>query len=174
VLTFAPGTLAITPAALLIAANDSSALTLDQAQPTASFIGLVAGDTSAVVTGLQLGLFPINGNAFGYDIVPFGASAQNYAISYQAGLLTLTAQPPGGFTSPVTPGGPLGTLPSLVVVTGSGTFSFSNVATAAIGGDNSIVLFDVGLPGEIGSFNQFVITDYSNATNDDDRLVAAQ
>ncbi|HEY8949282.1 MAG TPA: MBG domain-containing protein [Rhizomicrobium sp.] len=174
VLTFAPGTLAITPAALIIVADNISALSLDQAHPTASYIGLVAGDTSAVVSGLKLGLFPIDGNPFGYDIVPFGASAQNYAISFRAGLLTLTAQPPGGFTTPVTPGGPLGALPNLVLVTPSGTFSFSNVATAALGGDNSIVLFDAGLPGEIGSFNQFVITDYSNATNDNDRLVAAE
>jgi hypothetical protein len=74
----------------------------------------------------------------------------------------------------VLPGGALGTLPSLVLTTASATFSFSNVATASIGDNSNVVLFDAGLPGEIGSFGQVVITDYSNATDDQDRLVAAQ
>jgi hypothetical protein len=33
------------------------------------------------------------------------------------------------------------------------------------------VLFGAGLPGQIGGFSQIVISDYSNATDDSDRLV---
>ncbi len=124
------------------------------------------------MTGLQFGFFPITNDPRDYDIVPFGASAVNYDVSYLPGLLTLAAQPPSVFTAPIIVEGGLGTLPSVVMTTGGAVFSFSNVATAAIGGSTDMVLFGTALPGRIGGFSQIVMSGYSNATDDSDRLVA--
>ncbi len=171
-LVYTPGALAITPAALTVQADDISAATLATAKATATYSGLMAGDDSSVVTGLQFGFFPITNDPRDYDIVPFGALTANYAISYLPGVLTLAAQPPSVFTAPIIIKGGLGTLPSLVVTTGGAASSFSNVATAAIGDSSDTVLFEASLPGKIGGFSQIVISGYSNATDDGDRLVA--
>ncbi len=170
-LAYVPGTLAITPAALTIQADDISAPTLATARATATYLGRVAGDDSSVVMGLQFGFFPITGDPRDYDIVPFGASAQNYDISYLPGLLTLAAQPPSVFTAPIILKGGLGALPMVVVTTGDAAFTFSDVATAAIDDSTDMVLFGTALPGRIGDFSQIMIPDYSNATDDGDRLV---
>ena len=59
-------------------------------------------------------------------------------------------------------------------VTGSfGTLTYSNVATAAIGDRSDVLVFNIGLPGTLNSFAAITITDYSNATDDNDRLVHA-
>lgn len=99
-ISYAPGTLTVTPAPLTIAANNASA-TYGSAVPTftASYSGLVSGDTSSVVSGLAL---KTNANASGsnltspvgsYSITPSSATASNYTISYANGLLSITPAP---------------------------------------------------------------------------------
>jgi filamentous hemagglutinin family protein len=174
--SFQGGTFTITPAGLTVTANNIAAEDVSLAQPTASYAGLVNGDSSAVVSGLQFGLFPVTGTS--YDVVPFGASAADYTIVYVAGVLTVSA------TQPSQP-----TLPSQIALAippqsgsasgsltiGGQTFVFANAATSAIpgssdGGAPGITLFQVGLPGHLSGFTNLVVSDYSNATGDSDRL----
>ncbi len=161
----------IDPAALSITANDISAAALSLAQPTATETGFVGGDTSSIVTGLQFGLFPVTGDALHYDIVPFGASALNYTITYFGGLLTLTPPPPNSFTTPLIGNG--GFTSSFVLSGSFGSFAFSNVATAALGAGDTVLLFEDGLPGVIRPFDAIALGDYSNGTSPSDRLVPA-
>ncbi|HEY9249258.1 MAG TPA: MBG domain-containing protein [Rariglobus sp.] len=76
---------------LVVRADDATRLTYT-ANPafTASFDGLIAGETSDVVTGLEFGT-PANlaSEAGEYAITPFGADAANYAIEYVQGTLTV-------------------------------------------------------------------------------------
>ena len=100
--------------------------------------------------------------------MPFGARAPNYAISYYAGLLSITQ-----------PNAPIINNQGLSSFTLSGSFgsvAFSNVATAAIGGESGsgVLLFQLGLPGEISPFDAIALGDYSNATSSNDRLVLIQ
>ncbi|WP_114393883.1 MBG domain-containing protein [Oleisolibacter albus] len=91
IFNFQPGTLTIDPAALTIRANDARR-TYGAANPTftASYEGLVNGDTASVVSGLQLGSTATAGSGVGrYVISAGGASAANYAISYVDGALTI-------------------------------------------------------------------------------------
>jgi hypothetical protein len=90
-ISYAPGTLTVTPAALTITANDATR-TYGAANPafTASYGGLVNGDTSSVVSGLSFSSAPSSVDAGTYQIVPSGAAASNYAISYAPGTLTVT------------------------------------------------------------------------------------
>jgi filamentous hemagglutinin family protein len=76
---------------LLITANDATRLTYN-ANPvfTASYDGLVDGETSDVVTGLNFETAAtLNSEAGEYAITPFGASADNYAITFAPGTLTV-------------------------------------------------------------------------------------
>jgi filamentous hemagglutinin family protein len=116
--TFVPGTLTITPAPLTIAADDISAQTAALAKPTATLTGLVAGDTSAVVSGLQFALVPVDGSATAYTVVPSGAVARNYTIAYVNGQLTVVpTNPTTDFIAPIIV---TGALPPMVsVVTGT-------------------------------------------------------
>ena len=85
------GTLSITPAPLTIAANNASR-TYGATNPafSASYNGLVAGDTSTVVSGLTLNTTATTGSSVGsYAISGMGAAASNYAISYVNGTLTV-------------------------------------------------------------------------------------
>jgi hypothetical protein len=172
-LTFVPGTLTVDPAPLSIAANDVTAPTLADAQYSVSYSGFVNGDDSSVVSGLEYGLFPITGNALGYDIVPFGASASNYTITYFPGLLTLLPQQPGLFPAPLIGDGGY-TTSNFNLTFGTNSFTFSNVATAALGAGDEILLFETGLPGTINPFEAVAISDYSNATGSEDRLANCQ
>ena len=160
-------------AVLSITADNISAPTLALANPTASYSGFANGETRSLVTGLQYGLFPVTGTSLQYDVVPFGASAPNYAITYFPGLLTLNPPPPNDFTSPLIGNGGYGSLSTFVVTRSFGSVTYNNVATAAIGNRAGILLFNVGLPGTIYAFGAIMITDYSNATNDYDRLARA-
>ncbi len=164
--TFANGTLTVNLAPLAITANDVTAASLATAQFTASYLGFVNGETSALVSGLQYGLFPVAGSSLQYDIVPFGASAPNYAISYFEGLLTV-AEPDAPIINNEG-------LSSFTLTSTFGTFSFSNVVTAALGNGDIVLLFQVGLPGDITPFDAIALGDYSNATNSNDRLVLNQ
>ena len=161
----------IDAAPLAITANNISALALDLAQPTATITGFVNGEGSSLVTGLQYGLFPVTGNSLKYNILPFGASAPNYAISYFAGLLTLNPPPPLGTAAPLITDGGFTTLADFVVTGSFGAFTYSDVATAAIGDRPDVLVFNIGLPGTVNLFDAIALTDYSNATDDSDRLV---
>jgi filamentous hemagglutinin family protein len=92
-ISYTPGTLTINPASLTITANNASR-TYGTNNPafSASYSGFVNGDTSAVVSGLSLSTIAnINSAAGTYSITPSGASASNYNISYNPGILTITA-----------------------------------------------------------------------------------
>jgi hypothetical protein len=88
----APGVLTINPASLLITTNNASRL-YGAANPafTASYSGFVAGDDESVLSGLAFSTpATVNSNVGTYAINASGATAQNYAISYDnAGLLTI-------------------------------------------------------------------------------------
>jgi HSP20 family molecular chaperone IbpA len=90
--TFAGGTLTVTKAALTITADDKT-MVQGAAMPalTASYAGLVNGDTAAVVQGLSLSTAPANSPVGTYAITPGGATAADYAITYQNGTLTVVA-----------------------------------------------------------------------------------
>jgi filamentous hemagglutinin family protein len=81
----------ITPKALTITANDQRIVT-GQAVPAFDYRidGLVASDTAAVISGLQVGssapAYPAPGF---YAITASGGSAQNYLISHVDGTLTV-------------------------------------------------------------------------------------
>ncbi len=159
--------------ALSVRADDIASVSLDAATPTASYTGFVLGQDSSIVTGLEYGLFPVADDPLKYNIVPFGATAPNYAIIYFAGLLTLTPVVPNGSTAPlISDGGYHG--PSSFTLTGSlGTFTLSNVVTGTVGSDDNVLLFQVGLPGTISPFKPVSITDFSNAIDATDRLLSA-
>jgi hypothetical protein len=92
-ITFTPGTLAVGQNLLTISA-DNKTKTYGAALPgfTASFSGLVNGDTSSVVTGLQFSTTATVGSNVGtYAITPFGAAATNYALAYVPGTLTINS-----------------------------------------------------------------------------------
>lgn len=77
--------------ALVITADNATRLTYT-ANPafTASYDGLVDGETSDVVSGLTFGTEAgLNSEAGSYAITPFGADAANYAIEYVEGTLTV-------------------------------------------------------------------------------------
>ncbi len=92
---FVAGNLSVTQAPLTITANDASKV-YGAALPTfsASFSGLLNGDSSSVVSGLQ---FSSSGSAQSgvgqFSVTPGGALAGNYSISYVGGTLTVTPAP---------------------------------------------------------------------------------
>jgi hypothetical protein len=86
--------LTIAPASLTIQADDKSR-TAGQGNPalTATISGLVNGDGTGVVSGLDLTTSATTSSAAGtFPIVPNGASASNYVIQYVNGVLTVTPQ----------------------------------------------------------------------------------
>ena len=90
-LTFVPGTLTINPALLAILA-DSKTRAFGAANPafTATYTGFVNGDTSSVVSGLQLATTASASSPSGnYAITAAGATAANYAISFAPGILAI-------------------------------------------------------------------------------------
>ena len=92
--TYVPGTLTVNPAALTITANNASALFNDPI-PTfsASYAGLVNGDTAGDIAGLTLTTTATQGDAVGtYAISAAGATNSNYTISFEAGILTISNQ----------------------------------------------------------------------------------
>jgi hypothetical protein len=88
--------LSVTPAPLIVSAN-SVAKVYGQANPalTASYIGLVNGDTSTSLGGtLSLATSATSGSGVGsYTITPSGLSSSNYSISYVTGSLIVTPAP---------------------------------------------------------------------------------
>lgn len=92
---YQPGTLTVDRAALQVIVADQSK-TYGGAEPTlsASFSGLVYGDTAAVVSGLNLSTATgAAASAGSHAIVGSGATAANYRLSYQDGVLTVDKAP---------------------------------------------------------------------------------
>ncbi|HEX3883081.1 MAG TPA: MBG domain-containing protein [Stellaceae bacterium] len=91
-IAYAPGTLTVNRAPLTITANDASSV-YAQSLPSfgASYSGLVNSDPQSVVTGLQFVANGSQGSPVGaYSIIPFGATATNYSISFVNGMLNIT------------------------------------------------------------------------------------
>jgi trimeric autotransporter adhesin len=89
--TAAAGIGEISKKTLVISADDATRLTYT-ANPafTASFDGLIDGETSDVVTGLQFGtLANLQSESGEYTITLSGADAANYALEYVEGTLTV-------------------------------------------------------------------------------------
>src|SRR5207253_2829884 len=90
-ISYAKGTLSITPAALTISANDKSMVyggTLPAL--TASYSGLVNGDTPAsLTTAPTLATVPATSNVGIYAITANSAVDADYAIQYVNGVLTI-------------------------------------------------------------------------------------
>jgi CSLREA domain-containing protein len=95
-ISYVAGTLAVTPAALTISADNKSKI-YGAALPTltASYAGLVNGDTSASLTKLSaLSTTATATSAVGsYSISASGASDADYSITYQSGSLSVTPAP---------------------------------------------------------------------------------
>lgn len=90
-ISYVNGTLVIDPAPLTIRANDVRR-TYGRANPalTASYVGLVNGDTAAVVSGLTLATTATAGSNVGsYAITASGGTAGNYTITYVNGTLVV-------------------------------------------------------------------------------------
>ncbi len=84
----------VLPAPLEITADDASKTYGDpDPELTASFDGLVNGDTKAAITGLVLTGPPADSGAGSYDIVASGAANPHYDISYVAGTMTVGKAP---------------------------------------------------------------------------------
>ena len=100
--------MAITPASLTVTAANTSRLT-GQANPafTATFSGLVNGDTSASLPGLAFSTSATASSPSGnYAVTPYGINDLNYSIRYVAGTMVITnsgSSATGGIT-PVTAG----------------------------------------------------------------------
>jgi filamentous hemagglutinin family protein len=153
--TDAAGTFVINPADLTIIANSESTTQGTAPAPfTATFQGLVNGDSSSVVTGLQLtSAGNANSQAGQYLIEAMNAMAKNYKISYVPG--TLTIQPintptqagnPTPLTTPVAPltGGSQGNLIPLVG-TAQGQTTAQAASTAVFNQINQITCLKVNL-----------------------------
>ena len=97
-ISYAPGTLTITPASLLITPNNESRTygSNNLNFSGASYSGLLNGDTSSVVSGLTIGTDAkiqagtLASSVGTYQLFGLGASAANYTISYAPGILTIT------------------------------------------------------------------------------------
>ena len=92
-ITFTAGTLTVNKATLTITADNKS-VTYGEAAPeyTVSYSGFVNSETASVLGGfLNIACtYAQNDNVGTYDITPSGFSAQNYAITYHKGTLTVS------------------------------------------------------------------------------------
>ena len=121
-----------------------------------------------MVSSLQFGLFPVSGIL--YDVVPFGASASDYTIAYLPGTLSIVPDQPSQVALAIPPvtGTASGSLSA-----GGQSVSFTNVAVSVIsGGDGgpSVSLFQLSVPGQLGSFTSLLLSNFSNTSSDSDRL----
>jgi RHS repeat-associated protein len=93
-ISYVAGSLTVTPAALTISADDKS-MTYGGTLPvlTASYSGLVNGDTGAAITGLSLSTVPASSHAGSYAITASGGADADYSITLKNGTLTITPAP---------------------------------------------------------------------------------
>jgi uncharacterized protein involved in high-affinity Fe2+ transport len=94
-ISYLPGTLTVTRAALSVTA-DSKSKAFDAADPafTATYAGFVNGETQAVLDGTLSFTRAPGENAGTYLITPSGLTSANYAINFNTGTLTITASAP--------------------------------------------------------------------------------
>ncbi len=94
-ISYTNGTLTVNRAALMITADNKEVTYGDEAPAfTASYEGFKNEDDETVVSGLTLtSEYVLTSNVGEYDIVPADATAQNYAISYTKGTLTVNQAP---------------------------------------------------------------------------------
>lgn len=96
--TFAPGTLNVSPAAITVRADNKTKV-YGAAMPgfTATVAGLVNGDTLASFSGtLAYATAPVassSSSVGNYAIVPGGLSSPNYTVSFAPGTLSITPAP---------------------------------------------------------------------------------
>src|SRR5207248_1935380 len=92
-LSFIPGTLTITTAALTITADDKSKV-YGAALPalTASYSGFVNGDSASTLSSpvVLSTSASASSNVGSYPITPSGAASANYSLSFVPGTLTIT------------------------------------------------------------------------------------
>ncbi len=97
-ISYAPGTLTVTPAPLTITADNES-MTYGSTMPalTVSYTGLVNGDTSTAISGMTTyptaSTVPASSQVGSYAISAGGAVEPDYSISYAPGTLTVTPAP---------------------------------------------------------------------------------
>lgn len=93
--TYVPGTLTVNKAPLTITANDFTRLYGDpNPQFTATYTGLASFDNASIVTGLKFSTAAtVDSSVQIAAIVPGGATAPNYAITYVPGSLTIKPAP---------------------------------------------------------------------------------
>src|SRR5205814_1933966 len=92
-LSFVPGTLTITTAALTITADDKSKV-YGAALPalTASYSGFVNGDSASSLSSpvVLSTSASASSNVGSYPVTPSGAASANYSVSFVPGTLTIT------------------------------------------------------------------------------------
>ena len=92
VFSYAPGTLSVTPAPLVIATHGTSVVYGQTPSLSVDISGLQYSDTAASLGGSVV--FSGQGSSAGsYSVLPAGLSAANYAISYASGTLRVTQAP---------------------------------------------------------------------------------
>jgi N-acetylneuraminic acid mutarotase len=95
-ISYQPGTLLVTPAPLMITANNASKLQGAAVPPlTARYSGFINGDSPASLAVRPTVTTPATSRspAGTYPIVVGGASSPNYAINYANGILVVTPAP---------------------------------------------------------------------------------
>src|SRR5207302_11093908 len=90
-ISFIGNALTITPALLSVTA-DAKSKTYGASDPpfTASYVGFVYGETSAVLRGAVSFSRASGENVGGYLITPSGVTSANYTITFNTGTLTIT------------------------------------------------------------------------------------
>ena len=89
-ISYVAGNLTVTAAALSITADDKTQV-YGGVQPglTASYVGLVNGDTAAAIGGLSLATAPASSHVGSYVITATGATSGDYTISLHNGTLSV-------------------------------------------------------------------------------------
>lgn len=93
--TFVSGALSVTPASLLVMANNATRVYGDPDPAfTAAITGFVNGDSAGVVSGLAFASSATVTSGVGnYTITPSGGTAANYSLSYAPATLVVTKAP---------------------------------------------------------------------------------
>src|SRR5205807_1710678 len=94
--TFVDGTLAVTPATLVVTPDNTSKV-YGQANPpfSVSYAGFVNGDNASSLGGTLSFATPATAASpvGSYAVTPGGVTSPNYSISFVAGTLTVTSAP---------------------------------------------------------------------------------
>ena len=146
----------ITAASLTITAdNQSRSYGSSNPSLTASYTGLVSGDTSSVVSGLSLSTAAIaSSNVGGYAITASGGTAGNYTITHANGTLTVTAA-----SLTVSPD-------SYTITYGATEPSYSGSITGAVLGDLLTATYSpAGYAGSTGSYTINAVMSGANLAN---------